>query len=139
MWLWLISLLLAKASHHLRLLRQTTNRKFCIEEEIDFDAEGQSQGVRIRLQAAGFRAATPETVIRGSRPQGIEGSGMSGLSDTLGSLWPPLAIRPWIEGQKYLYFFVYLNIFSSFPANFPPRLRSNLISFTTQFIAEIES
>jgi hypothetical protein len=27
--------------------------------------------------------------------QGIEGLGMSGLVEALGSLWPPFAIRPW--------------------------------------------
>jgi hypothetical protein len=29
-----------------------------------------------------------------ARPQGVEGSGIAGPSETLGSLWIPLAIRP---------------------------------------------
>jgi hypothetical protein len=31
-----------------------------------------------------------------ARPQGVEGLGIVGSSETLGSLCPPLAIRPWI-------------------------------------------
>jgi hypothetical protein len=41
--------------------------------------------------------ATPQTAVRPfggvDRPQGIEGSGMAGLGETLGSLWIPLPVR----------------------------------------------
>jgi hypothetical protein len=32
-----------------------------------------------------------------AHPQGVEGLGMAGPSDTLGSPWPPLAARLWSE------------------------------------------
>jgi hypothetical protein len=53
-------------------------------------------------------AAAPPRPLRNTRkavlgmtcPQGIEGSGMAGLSDTLGTPWPSLALRPWLQTQS---------------------------------------
>jgi hypothetical protein len=51
-----------------------------------------------RLQA-GHPINTLKTVLGVARPQGIEGLGMAGPSQTSGSPWPPLAIHPCLLDQ----------------------------------------
>jgi hypothetical protein len=42
---------------------------------------------------AGHPRNDHKTILGVARPQGVEGSGMAGPAETLGSLWIPLAIR----------------------------------------------
>jgi hypothetical protein len=47
-------------------------------------------------------------------PQGVEGSGMAGPGETLGSPWPPIAIRLWYHpGGRALGFCLHFPLFSS--------------------------
>jgi hypothetical protein len=43
--------------------------------------------------APGALGPAPKAVLGVARPQGVERSRMAGRSDTLGSPWPPLAMR----------------------------------------------
>jgi hypothetical protein len=54
---------------------------------------GVSIGVEDDRRPPALRVAL-WVVLRVAHPQGIEGSGMAGPGETLGSPWPPLAIRP---------------------------------------------
>jgi hypothetical protein len=60
---------------------------------------GVSKGLEEGRNPPGLRAGHPwngfKAVSGVAHPKGIEGSAMAGLSDTLGSPWPPLAIRLW--------------------------------------------
>jgi hypothetical protein len=40
-----------------------------------------------------------KTVSGGVRPQGVQGSGIAELNDTLEGPWPPLPIRLWKRGE----------------------------------------
>jgi hypothetical protein len=49
---------------------------------------------------AGLPQNTCKAVLGVAHLQGVEGSGMAGPSETLGSSWPPLATRPWRETEE---------------------------------------
>jgi hypothetical protein len=59
---------------------------------------GLSKGVEDGHRPPPGERATPKTIVSGvARRQGIEGLGMVALGETLGSPWPPLAIRPCLQ------------------------------------------
>jgi hypothetical protein len=64
------------------------------------------QGGRRRPQAARPTGEPPQNGIKAvlgvARPQGIEGLGMAGLGETLGSPWILLHIRAWLEASRGL-------------------------------------
>jgi hypothetical protein len=52
-----------------------------------------------KKKAVGHPKNDRKAVSAVARPQGIEGSGMAGPGKTLGSPWPPLAIRSCYEDE----------------------------------------
>jgi hypothetical protein len=58
---------------------------------------GVSKGVEDGCRLPTLWVATPETAkkpFQGGHLQGVKVKGMAGHSNTIGSPWPPLAIRP---------------------------------------------
>jgi hypothetical protein len=60
-------------------------------------SKGVEDGRRMPTLWAGHPRNSHKAVSGMACPQGIKGSGMAGLGETLGSLWIPLAIRAWVK------------------------------------------
>jgi hypothetical protein len=68
------------------LTRKTIGVRRWVSERVE-------DGCRPPTLWAGYPRNGSKAILELARPQGIEGSGMAGPDETLGSPWPPLAIH----------------------------------------------
>jgi hypothetical protein len=92
-WLLLIQLTLGFS-----LLHSMKKEASCCDRKLNLGHRRMAWGRR-RVQKGRRRSqadcpASGSSVSGVARPQDVEGSGMAGLGETLGSPWPPLAMRP---------------------------------------------
>jgi hypothetical protein len=85
--------------HYEFLMTRVTRKVLDIDIKCIRVRRGVSKRVENGRRPPALRAGYPKNgskaVTTMVRLQGIEGLGMAGPGEALGSLWPPLAIRPW--------------------------------------------